>query len=152
MNVQGKIKESTISFLFNTYVPHPNSCKEQLDDVVNQIAQTIKPEEKIIVVEEKGLFGIPKKVERLEKVTQNRIRRVEDMLSLNGAFPHYDEIFEMYQAINDLRHMLEVKCIAQRSQSNHVLGDRNTLLALERVEQNPYFYETLEESIREILE
>jgi len=154
MNVQGKIKYETISFLFNTYVPHPKKCKEMLDDVVYQLYQKYYQNdmiEKVVTVEEKGFLGIPKKVEKITWEESKPLHCVEDIIYKEYDFPHYDEIYDLNRAISDLEYVMQTKCVAKRSQNNCVLGDMNTLLALERVEEKPYYYETLEKSIDEIL-
>ena len=148
MNVTGRIKEDTINVLFAHYFPHFAECENLLDEVVRKAGKGFNKESPSNV---KGIFSKLLNTRQEEVYTKNATTVSEMIQNGNYSFPYYDRILEVDMAIRDLKHVFEVKAVAKRSQG-FLMGDRNTLLALERVVNNIEYYEELKQVINEILD
>lgn len=150
--VTGQLKKTSVDVIFTHYFPHYMECENQLNEVVKRIDYKKNPPPTVEHINTGKTFFKKFMENKEEEQPCTKVENVQQLLLLQNKedFYKFDTIFEISQAISDLKQIFEIKAVAKRSQGGIVYGDRNAHLALERIVNNIYFYETLLESISEI--
>lgn len=148
----GRVKEEVLSVLFANYFPHYKKLRADLDVKVLGLAALYK--EDLLNNNENTLFA---KIFHKRELTRREDSSIScktgyDVCNLGKhcSFPCRREIIEVYNAIQDLSKVMEIKATSKRSQGSYVLASFQDLLALERVCDNLEYYKELDLVIDEI--
>ena len=148
-NIVGRIKLDTLTDLFklghlpnpdtlttevevafnsyNAYAKHNNACGNKSKSVLDRLLKKQVP-----VSPQLKTYS---RLADFIRATKNDYFKNKDLQVFDG-----DYIIDLWHKIQDIRCVLEVRCVAKNSQSNNVMADKNTLLALKRVIDNPEDY------------
>lgn len=128
-NIQGRIKYSDLEELFNLgELTNPSVLEDRLAPYVDAYNNKV-----------------------LEQLSEDsycecvQYHSIRDLISgiKSGQVDGYDEVLQKWYLIQDVRCILEVRCVARLSQSNNVMADRITLLTIERVLRDKDVYLSL---------
>lgn len=149
----GRVKEEVLSVIFAHYFPHFNDLRVQLDKKVYSIAKKYK--QSLLAEEDSGL--VVKLFKSKKELTFHEEQAVscctaQDVRQLWNFiyFPCKNDIIEVYNAIQDLSRVMEIKFVAKHSQGSYVEANRQEFEALKRVCDNIDYYKELDMVIDEI--
>ena len=148
-NIVGRIKLDTLTDLFNVgHLPNPDTLTTEVQVAFNSYNAYAKHNNRVENKPQSGLiklFNKPEKVKPLR--TYNRltdfVRAIKSGYFLDNKIIEVfdgDYIVDLWHKIQDIRCVLEVRCVAKNSQSNYVLADKNTMLSIKRVIDNQQKY------------
>ena len=141
-NIQGKIKFDVFNDLFEMgSVRHPDEITKEITEAMVKYNNT---QPKYVSIRKVGWFGIPYNSKEEYKPFNHPESFIKAIRShkIGNVSKHFDNNYfvDLWYKIQDLRIVLEVKCVAKNCQSNNMFADRDTLLTLDRVVKNKKEY------------
>lgn len=144
-NIQGRVKHDIINELFRMGdLTNPDSLQKEITDCMKKFNKT---QSQIERNNSKLGFFSKSKIQPVQKVFNKPhefIHAIRNGVISNVSTTMPDDYFvTLWFQIQDVRTVLEVKCVSKNCQSNNVMADKNTLLALKRVVEDMQTYKEL---------
>lgn len=143
-NVLGKVKYEVLEELFKMGdLAHPDTVLKEITDAMEKYNASEKDKfDKSVSL--KGFLGFGKK----QVLYYNKFKRPAEFIRAirEGEINDVSEIVsdayfvDLWYKIQDIRVVLNLKCVAKHSQSNNLMANSTTLLTIDRVLSNKKEY------------
>ena len=148
-DIQGRVKTDTIDALFNLgHLPNPDILTTEIQSALNSYNEFARNNNKTDKTKLTFLEMLrkPKKSNKPHLKTYTRlsdfIRAIKNGYFKNKNIDVFDGnyVVDLWYKIQDIRSVLEIRCVSKHSQGQYVLASKNIMLGLNRVIENPQDY------------